>query len=216
MIKEDKINNFTLAEEIWHAITHGVGLFLSIIGLTVLVAYAAINGSPMAVISSAIYGTTLIIMYGSSTIYHALTHQKLKELFQTFDHAAIYFLIAGTYTPMTLVMLGDSAYGYPIALAEWLVALFGIYMKFAYPGRFEKLSLILYLVMGWLIVIAIVPLRESIADGGLYLLIAGGLAYTLGVYFYVQDHKPYYHAVWHLFVLAGSLFHYFMTLLYII
>ena len=181
-----------------------------------MVAYATMNGSPIAVISSAIYGTTLIIMYGSSTIYHALTHQKLKELFQTFDHAAIYFLIAGTYTPMTLVMLGDSAYGYPIALAEWLVAFFGIYMKFAYPGRFEKLSLTLYLVMGWLIVIAILPLREAIADGGFYLLVAGGLAYTLGVYFYVQDHKPYYHAVWHLFVLAGSLFHYFMTLLYII
>jgi len=170
----------------------------------------------MAIVSSAIYGTTLVIMYGSSTIYHALTHEKLKKRFQTFDHSSIYLLIAGTYTPMTLVVLQDSPYGYSIAAAEWITAIFGIYMKFKYPKRFETLSLILYVLMGWLIVIAMEPLRAAIPDNGFYLLVAGGLAYTLGVYFYVKDHKPYYHAVWHLFVLAGSIFHYFMTLFYII
>lgn len=216
MIKESPINNFTLVEEIWHAITHGLGLFLSIVGLVVLVAFATLNGSMMAIISSAIFGATLVIMYGSSTIYHALTHKKLKEIFQTFDHAAIYLLIAGTYTPMTLVVLNGTAYGYPIAAAEWLTAIFGIYMKFKYPNRFETLSLVLFLLMGWLIVIAIGPLRETLADNGFYLLVAGGIAYTLGVYYYVNDSKPYYHAIWHLFVLAGSLFHYFMTLLYVI
>ncbi len=217
MTNEDSaINDFTLAEEIWHSITHGVGLLLSIIGLVVLVAFATLNGSLMAIVSSAIYGTTLVIMYGSSTLYHALTHHKLKEQFQIFDHASIYLLIAGTYTPVTLYLLQDSPYGYSIAAAEWLTAFFGIYMKFKYPNRFEALSLILYVLLGWLIVIAIGPLREVLVDTGFYLLVAGGVAYTLGVYYYVNDSKPYYHAIWHLFVLCGSLLHYFMTLLYVI
>jgi len=181
-----------------------------------LVAFATLNGSIIAIVSSAVFGTTLVIMYGASTIYHALTHQKLKKLFQTFDHSAIYLLIAGTYTPMTLVTLQNSPYGYSIAIAEWLTAAFGIYMKFKYPNRFEILSLVLFVLMGWLIVIAITPLREVLADNGFYLLVAGGLAYTLGVYYYINDSKPYYHAVWHLFVLAGSIFHYFMILLYVI
>lgn len=179
-------------------------------------AFATLNGSVIAIISSAIFGTTLVVMYGSSTIYHALTHKKLKELFQTFDHAAIYLLIAGTYTPMTLVALSNSPYGYGIASAEWLIATFGIYMKFKYPNRFETLSLVLFLLMGWLIAIAIGPLRDSLADNGFYLLVAGGISYTLGVYYYINDSKPYYHAIWHLFVLGGSIFHYFMVLLYVI
>ncbi|MDF1877087.1 hemolysin III family protein [Sulfurimonas sp. SAG-AH-194-L11] len=210
------INNFTLPEEIWHAITHGVGLFFSLIGLVVLIAYATLNGSTLAIVSSAIFGTTLVIMYGSSTLYHALTHKKLKEVFQTFDHASIYLLIAGTYTPITLYLLQAYSYGMEILLTEWLTAIFGIYMKFKYPKRFETLSLILYVLMGWLIVIAISPLREVLVDNGFYLLVAGGVTYTLGVYFYINDSKPYYHAVWHLFVLGGSVFHYFMILLYVI
>ena len=210
------INNFTLAEEIWHAITHGLGLFLSLIGLVILVTFATLKGSILAIISSAIFGATLVIMYGSSTIYHALTHKRLKEIFQTFDHASIYLLIAGTYTPMTLYLLHDSPYGMPILLAEWITAVFGIYMKFKYLSRFELLSLILYLLMGWLIVLAIAPLREVLPDNGFYLLLAGGLTYTLGVYFYINDSKPYFHALWHLFVLGGSVFHYFMILLYVV
>ena len=170
----------------------------------------------MAILSSAIFGATLVIMYGSSTLYHALTHKKIKELFQTFDHAAIYLLIAGTYTPMTLVTLGNSPYGISIFTAEWITAAFGVYMKFKYPSRFEVLSLVLFLLMGWLIVIAIGPLREVLPDNGFYLLVAGGLSYTLGVYYYINDSKPYYHAIWHLFVLGGSIFHYFMVLLYVI
>lgn len=210
------INNFTLAEEIWHAITHGLGLLLSLIGLVILVAFATLNGSLLAIVSSTIFGATLVIMYGSSTIYHALTHKKLKTVFQTFDHASIYLLIAGTYTPMALYLLQDSNYGTGILIAQWSIAFFGIYMKFKYPNRFETLSLILYLLMGWMIVIAISPLREVLADNGFYLLVAGGITYTLGVYFYINDSKPYFHALWHLFVLGGSIFHYFMILLYVI
>ncbi|WP_415398526.1 PAQR family membrane homeostasis protein TrhA [Sulfurimonas sp. CS5] len=184
-------------------------------GLVILVAFASINGSIVAITSSAIFGTTLILMYGSSTLYHAVTHVKAKELFQKFDHASIYFLIAGSYTPITLVSL-SGVWGYSLATAVWTTALFGIYMKFVYPNRFEKLSLFLYLIMGWSIVIAIKPLGEVMESGGIYLLIAGGLSYTLGVFFYVNDHKNFYHAIWHLFVLGGSIFHFFMTLFYII
>ncbi|MDQ7042311.1 MAG: hemolysin III family protein, partial [Sulfurimonas sp.] len=132
-------------------------MLLSLIGLVILVAFATLNGSALAIVSSSIFGVTLVIMYGSSTIYHALTHQKLKLLFQTFDHVAIYLLIAGTYTPMTLYLLEGSDYGIGIFIAEWTIAFFGIYMKFKYPNKFETLSLILYILMGWMIVIAISP-----------------------------------------------------------
>ncbi|WP_324170424.1 PAQR family membrane homeostasis protein TrhA [Sulfurimonas sp.] len=211
----ENINNFSLLEEIWHAISHGLGLALSIAGLAILVSFASISGSTMAITSSAIFGTTLILMYGSSTLYHAITHKHTKELFQKFDHASIYFLIAGSYTPITLVSLAG-VWGYSIASAVWATAIFGIYMKFTYPNRFEKLSLFLYLIMGWSIVVAIEPLSESMEKGGIYLLIAGGLSYTFGVFFYINDHKKFYHAIWHLFVLGGSIFHFFMTLFYII
>ncbi len=208
-------NEFSIAEEIWHAITHGVGLLLSIAGLAIMVAFAALQGSALVVTSSAIFGVTLIIMYGSSTLYHAITHNKTKRLFQQFDHASIYFLIAGSYTPISLVTLGGML-GWTIFAINWTTAIFGIYLKFAYHDRFEKLSLILYLIMGWLIVVATKPLIAAMDSGGLWLLVAGGLSYTFGIIFYIKDHKLYYHAIWHLFVLAGSIFHFFMVLIYII
>jgi len=154
-------------------------------------------------------------MYGSSTLYHAITHQKTKKLLQTFDHASIYLLIAGTYTPISLISL-HGIWGYSLVSFEWIVAAFGIFMKFKFPHCFETLSLILYLAMGWAIVGAIVPLQLTFDTSAFAYLVAGGLAYTFGVYYYINDSKPYYHAIWHLFVLAGTLFHYFMTLLYII
>ena len=212
---QQPINNFSILEEIYHAITHGVGIILSIVGLSVLVAYASLSGSTLAIISSAIYGATLIVLYGSSTLYHAVTQPKIKQLLQTFDHASIYLLIAGTYTPISLVTLGG-VLGWSIFTINWIAATIGIYLKFVYPNRFETFSLFLYLVMGWLIVVAIKPLMEVMPLNGIYLLIIGGLFYTLGVFFYVKDSKPFYHAIWHLFVMAGSIFHYLMTLLYII
>lgn len=215
MNSDQAINNFSLVEEIWHAITHGVGLALSIAGLAVLVAYATLSGSALIITSSAIYGATLIIMYGSSTLYHAISHQSIKALFQKFDHASIYFLIAGTYTPVTLIAMAD-VWGWSIFAFNWTLALIGIFLKFVYPGRFETLSLLFYLLMGWIIVIALDSLIPNIDSGGLWLLVAGGLSYTFGVIFYIKDHKPYYHAIWHLFVLGGSLFHYFMILLYVL
>ncbi len=213
-IKND-VNDFTLHEEIWHAITHGLGFFLSIAGLATLVAYASLQGSALAITSSAIFGATLIILYGASTLYHAITHTKIKKIFQQFDHASIYFLIAGTYTPVTLISLGG-VWGWTIFSIVWGAAFFGIVLKFAYPGRFEKLSLVLYLLMGWMIVIAMQPLMAHMQSGGLWFLLAGGLSYTAGIIFYLWETLPYNHAIWHLFVLGGSILHYLMVLIYIV
>ncbi len=209
------VNEFSLIEEIWHAITHGIGLALSIAALTIMVAYSSQSGSVLSVLASILFGTTLIILYGSSTLYHAITHHELKKRFQQFDHASIYILIAGSYTHVTLISLGNTL-GYTIFGVVWGASFVGIYLKFAYPGRFEKLSLILYLLLGWLIVIAIKPLIGVMASGGLWLLLAGGLFYTFGVIFYVWDKLPFNHAIWHLFVMGGSICHFLMVVLYVI
>jgi hemolysin III len=206
---------YSIIEEIWHSITHGIGLLLSIIGLTVLIAYATLGGSLAAIVSSAIFGATLIIMYGSSTLYHAISHVRIKSFFQQLDHASIYFLIAGTYTPITLISVGGML-GKSILAIVWTTAIIGVYLKFAYPNRFEKLSLALYLIIGWIIVIASKTLFENMETGGLWLLLAGGLSYTFGIIFFIWDSLPFNHAIWHFFVLGGSTFHYFMVLVFII
>jgi hemolysin III len=173
------------------------------------------NGSAVTIVSTAIFGTTLILLYGSSTLYHAITHHDIKQRFQQFDHASIYLLIAGSYTPITLVSLGG-VWGWSIFAAVWTIAIIGIFLTFVYPRRFETLSLFLYVIMGWIIIIAIKPLLESMESGGLWLLLAGGLSYTVGVVFYVWDKLPFNHTIWHLFVLGGSILHFFMVLLYVI
>jgi len=209
------VNEFSLTEEIWHAVTHGLGLVLSIAALSIMVAYSSQTGSAISVFASALFGSTLIVLYSSSTLYHALTHYELKKKFQLFDHASIYVLIAGSYTHVTLLTLGNRL-GYSIFAIVWGVSLIGIYLKFAYPGRFEKLSLVLYLLLGWLIVVALKELLVVMPSGGLWLLLTGGLFYTVGVIFYVWDSLPFNHAIWHLFVMAGSISHFFMVLLYVI
>ena len=209
------VNEFSITEEIWHAITHGVGLGLSIAGLVVLVVFSAMDGTALSVTSSAIFGAALIILYGSSTFYHAITNTKIKMIFQQLDHASIYVLIAGTYTPITLLTL-EGAWGWSIFGVIWVSALLGISLKMIYPKRFETFSLILYVIMGWMIVIAIQPMLENMESGGLWLLLAGGLSYTFGVIFYVWDNLAFNHAIWHLFVLGGSILHYFMILFYVI
>lgn len=209
------VNEFSITEEIWHAITHGVGLGLSIAGLVVLIVFSALDGTVLSITSSAIFGASLIILYGSSTLYHAITHTKVKKIFQQLDHASIYVLIAGTYTPITLLTL-EGAWGWSIFGVIWGTALLGIGLKMIYPKRFETFSLILYVIMGWMIVIALNPLFDSMESGGLWLLLAGGLSYTFGVIFYVWDNLAYNHAIWHLFVLGGSILHYFMILFYVI
>ncbi|MFK5986810.1 MAG: hemolysin III family protein [Pseudomonadota bacterium] len=211
----NNIQEYSIIEEIWHAITHGVGLLLSIAGLTVLVAFASLHGSALTITSSAIFGATLVMMYGASTLYHAITHIEIKQFFKLLDHASIYILIAGTYTPVTLIALGGNL-GWGIFSIVWGIAILGIFLKFSYPDRFEKLSLVLYLILGWLIIVATKTLFENMEVGGLWLLLAGGFCYTFGIIFFVWEKLPFNHTIWHLFVLGGSTLHFFMVLLYII
>jgi hemolysin III len=211
----NQVNNFSFVEEVWHSITHGVGFLLSIVALSVLVAFASIKGSAIDIVSVAIYGATLIILYGSSTLYHAITHTKVKRLMQKFDYSAIYFLIAGTYTPILLVAIGGTE-GWTIFAIEWSIAIVGITLKFLYPNRFELLSLVAYVVMGWLIVLILDTFKNSIDPVGFWLIVAGGVAYTGGIIFYIKDNITHFHTIWHLFVMLGSVLHFFAVLLYVV
>ena len=212
---EKLVGRYSLAEEILNASTHGLGILLSIVGITVLVAFASLNGSPILIVSCAIFGGTLIFAYASSTLYHAVTSEKAKQIFRQFDHSSIYLLIAGTYTPIALISVNGTL-GWMIFSIIWITALAGVTVKFIYPGRFKKLSVVLYLIMGWFIVIAINKLFENMAPGGLWLMLIGGVFYSSGVIFYAWKKIPFNHALWHLFVLAGSISHYFMVLFYIV
>jgi len=212
---DTNINNFSILEEIWHAITHGIGFFLSIAGLVILVVYSSLHSCALSITSSAIYGSSLVIMYGSSTLYHSITNYRAKKILQIFDHASIYILIAGSYTPISLLIL-RGAWGWSIFGINWGIAVIGVALKFLYPRKFEKLSLYLYVIMGWMIVIALEPLVHNMPSGGLWLLVIGGLFYSFGIIFYLKDAKPYFHTIWHFFVLAGSIFHYFAILFYVI
>ena len=211
---EKLTQRYSLSEEILNASTHGIGIILSIVGLVVLVAFASLNGSSLLIGSCAIFGATLIFAYSSSTLYHAITNEKAKQIFRQFDHAAIYLLIAGTYTPVLTLL--DSSLGMTIFIIIWTTAILGVALKFIYPRRFKKLSVVLYLVMGWFILVVIKQLMLSMDSGGLWLMLIGGLFYSIGVIFYVWKSLPYNHAIWHIFVLGGSVSHYFMVLFYIL
>lgn len=204
----------SLGEEIANAVTHGVGLILALIGLVVLCARAYTRGEPVHMASCSIYGATLVILYGASTLYHSVQTPRVKRWLRIFDHTAIYLLIAGTYTPFTLVAL-DGGWGWSLFAAIWGLAIIGILYKLLAFGRFRRLSLALYLGMGWLAVIAIGPLWESLPVEAIALIGAGGAAYTLGVIFYALPRR-FFHTVWHLFVLGGSAFHYAAVLKFVV
>ncbi len=206
---------YSLGEEVAHTLTHGVGLVLSIAGLVILVAAAHLRGDVWHVIGCSVFGVTLVMLYAASTFYHGVRSQPVKRVLQRLDHAAIFLLIAGTYTPFTLVSLrGD--WGWALLALVWGLALLGIILE-AVPSRpVRGLSLTLYLGMGWLAVIAVGPLLRSLDWDGVVLLIVGGLIYTLGVLFYAWSRLPYNHAVWHLFVLAGSACHFSCVFGYVI
>jgi hemolysin III len=206
---------YTLAEEITNSITHGLGVLFSITALALLVAYSAMNGDVWHMVSSCIYGSSLIIMYSASTLYHSVFHIKAKAVLKQLDHAAIYILIAGTYTPYFLVSLRDTSVWFLFPLI-WTFAFLGVLFEFVHIKALKKISLVLYLGMGWLAVFLINPMMETIETNGLILLLAGGGAYTLGVAFYVWEKLPFNHAIWHLFVLAGSVLHFCSIFIYVI
>lgn len=194
-------------EELFNAFTHGIGAFASAAAGAVLITLAALWGDAWQLAAAIVFVTTLLLLYIASTLYHAARHEPLKARLKILDHCAIFLLIAGTYTPFTLLGLRDG-WGWTLFAVIWVLAVLGVIFKLFFTGRFPRLSTLMYIGMGWLVVIAFEPMRQELGTGTLIWLFAGGLAYTLGTVFYHRDSLPYAHAIWHLFVLAGSAFHF--------
>ena len=194
-------------EEIASALTHGVGAVAALAGSAVLITLAALHGDAWQLGASIVFGVTLLLLYVASTLYHSVKHPVAKARLKVFDHCAIYLLIAGTYTPFTLIAL-RGPWGWGLFIAIWTLAIGGVVFKLFYTGRFKRLSTVIYVAMGWLIIVAIKPMLNSLDAWTLGWLLAGGLFYTLGTYFYHRESIPYSHAIWHLFVIAGSVCHF--------
>lgn len=201
-------------EELWNALTHGLGAILGIAGLVILIVYET-SKTDFSLFSVIVYGLSVIILFTASTLYHAIRNEKLKHKFRVIDHISIYILIAGTYTPVLLITLQDSL-GWPLFWTVWGVALFGMILKLFFTGRFELFSTLLYLVMGWLIIFDFSTLNDLMSPQGIYWLAAGGAAYTIGIIFYAMSSKPYFHVIWHVFVLVGAMSHFMMVFGYVI
>ncbi|MGN6482404.1 PAQR family membrane homeostasis protein TrhA [Luteibacter sp.] len=216
MTLESAHPRYGFGEELASSVIHGLGIVLSIAGLAILVAFSALyGGGTRAVVASSVFGATLILLYTASTLYHSIPGGVAKRVFRTLDHIAIFLLIAGTYTPFTLLAL-PGAWGWGLFGTIWGLALLGSAAELGLLKRYRKAAVVMYVLMGWVAIVAIEPLRENVQTGGLVLLFAGGVAYTAGVPFYVARRLPYGHAIWHLFVLAGSVLHYLAILLYVI
>lgn len=201
--------------EKFNSLTHLLGAALAISGLSILVTIAVLQGDPWKVVSFSIYGTTLVLLYGFSTIYHSIRNQRAKAILQKLDHNAIYLLIAGSYTPIALVTL-HGPWGWTLFGLSWALAMVGIAQELTLGRRTRKLSMVLYLLMGWLVVVAIKPLIAAMPAAGLAWLVAGGLVYSVGIYFYVYgERRKHFHGIWHLFVLGGSVAHFMCILLYV-
>ena len=203
----------SLGEEIANSVTHGVAALASVAALPILLAVAIGRGDAWQVVGGAIFGATLILLYTASTLYHALTHAGAKRVFRVLDHSAIYLLIAGTYTPFALGAL-RGPWGWSLLGAVWALAALGITAKATLGFRFPRLSTAVYIGMGWLPVIAFRPLMTHIGVAGIMWLVAGGLCYTAGVIFFAWERLRYGHMVWHLFVAAGSVCHFFAVIWY--
>lgn len=205
---ESGYRSLTLGEEIFNSITHGIGALLSIAALVILVVFAAIRGNAWHVVSFSIFGSTLVLLYLSSTLYHSFTKENVKNLFARFDHASIFLLIAGTYTPFVLTVLRGPL-GWTLFGIIWGLAIAGVVIRSIYLTRFRKLMVGIYLTMGWLFLIAVVPMVRNLPAASTVFLFIGGGCYSLGVIFYAWRNLKYGHGIWHLFVLAGSIMHFF-------
>lgn len=214
-MKEAKLKAYSTGEEIASSVIHGVGALLAVAGLVAMLVVSITSGSTLSIISISIYGSSMILLYTASTMYHAIQNKKAKYIFKAIDHSSIYLLIAGTYTPFTLVVLGG-LWGWVMLIVVWAIALAGILLEVLGRQRSRTVSLLIYLGMSWLVVIVIKPLLAGLAWPGLLWLVAGGLLYSAGVVFYVQKKTSYMHAVWHLFVLAGSACHFITVLVYVL
>lgn len=202
------VQKYTIGEEIANSITHGIGVALSITGLVMLIIFSASKGTVWHIVSNSIYGASLIALYLSSTLYHSIPKISVKKILKVIDHSAIFILIAGTYTPFLLTNL-RGPWGWSLFGVIWGLALAGIIIKAFFIYKLKKLSIAIYISMGWLVMIAMKQIILHVPKISVIFLIVGGLFYTLGVIFYAWKKLPYGHAVWHLFVMGGSIFHYF-------
>lgn len=209
-----KMSQF-MKEEIANAITHGIGVILSIPALVILIIHAVEYGTASAVVGFTIYGVSMFLLYLFSTLLHSIHHPKVEKLFAILDHSAIYLFIAGTYTPFLLVTL-KGPLGWTLLVIIWTLAIVGIIFKVFFVRRFIKLSTLFYIMMGWLIIVAIQPLYESLTKDGFTLLLIGGILYSVGAIFFLWEKLPFNHAIWHVFVLGGSAMMFFCVLFYVL
>lgn len=210
------LKRYTIGEEIFNGVSHGVGAVLAIAGTAVLIVLSAIGGSGVALAASIIYGISLIVLYTMSTVYHAVQHERAKEILRIFDHTSIYLLIAGSYTPFCLIALQGNAKGLAVVVAVWLCAFVGMGMNAVDLKKTEKLGTVLYVIMGWSIVAVFGDIVAALPAPAFWLLLAGGLSYTGGLVFYGLKKIRYMHSIWHLFVLAGSVLHYICIAVYVL
>ncbi|WP_079710693.1 PAQR family membrane homeostasis protein TrhA [Paraliobacillus ryukyuensis] len=208
-------HRFTNGEELANSITHGIGILISIAALVLLIVFASLQGSAWHVVSFTLFGATMVLLYTSSTILHSLRDGKAKDVFEILDHSSIYFFIAGTYTPFLFVVVQGTV-GWTLFGIVWGLAIGGTIFKIFFVKKFLFISTILYIVMGWLIVFTWGPLTEKIAPNGITLLVIGGILYTVGAIFYMWRWFKFHHALWHLFVLAGTILHFFTVILYVL
>jgi hemolysin III len=203
----------TIKEEIANAITHGIPAVLSIFGTLLLVQQAQAFGNTKLLVSFMVYGMGIFFLFTASTLYHSFQQENIKTKLRVFDHIGIYLMIAGTYTPFTLVTI-QNVWGLVLFIAVWSIALFGVIFKIFFTGKYPKISLASYLTMGWLVVLGAKPMFDFVATNGLWLILAGGISFTIGTFFYRWHKLPYHHAIWHIFVFIGGLCHYFAVLHY--
>lgn len=206
---------YTVGEEIFNSVSHGVGSLFAIIGSTVLVTIAAMKGSVIGVVAFLVYGLSMVILYTMSTLYHAFPMPGVKKIFRIFDHSTIYILIAGSYTPFTLVLLKGSKAALAVFIAVWAAAVLGIVLNSIDIKKFTVISMVLYVVMGWAAISIVVPIYRALGSG-FYLLLAGGVSYTAGLIFYGLKKVRYMHSIWHLFVLGGTILHFFCIAFYVL
>lgn len=211
---KEYLPHYTLGEEIFNSVSHGVGVALACVGFGILIVLSALYGDAWAVSSSIVYSFSLFALYLASTLYHACPNRRVKGVLQVLDHCSIFLLIAGTYTPYTLITL-RGALGWALFAVVWGAAIVGVVLNAIDVQKYSRVSMVCYVAMGWVVVLAIRPLMALLAWNGLVLLALGGVFYTVGIVFYVIR-RSYMHSIWHLFVLAGSVCHYLSILLYVI
>lgn len=215
MTNLNNLNRQSLGEEIANAVSHGIGALLAVIGTVILIVYAAYNSSVSGIVSAAIYGFCLIFLYLMSTLYHALTSRTAKKIFQVLDHCSIFLLILGSYVPICLVLLPPQL-GWRLLGINLLLTVVGITLNAISLDKWKKLSLLMYVLMGWSVIIALPHLWQMLPVSGLTLLVSCGLAYTVGIFFYADRKHKFMHSVWHVFVMAGSALHYFFVLYFVL